>query len=334
MKKRLLLAAVSAALISPLAAQAAATVYGNVHLSIDSTSLETSGTDPVTNKDPENLTMNNNTSAIGVKGKEDLGGGMSAIFKLEFQIDPSERNKSITDRDQWVGLKGAMGTIKFGTMSNNYKMLGGKIDPMYRTQLEGRGFMDIQTSLHGGAGENGGRSTNTLQYSSPKMGGMKFVFNYTFSGKDDETLGFGLHYKTKTAIAFIDYLDVQSETAPFGNSETAFKIGGSYKMGAVTLGLQYESVEDVNLVKNVSPSDGTIGNVGSDVIFASMNYTMNPNNNIAFTLGDNGTDDVGYALMYNHKMSKRTNVYTGYGDNASMKADDKQVITFGVRHKF
>jgi len=333
MKKRFLVAAVTAALISPLAAHAGATVYGNVHLSIDSTSLETPT--PVTpgSVDEENLAMNSNTSAIGVKGKEDLGGGMSAIFKIEFQIDPSERNKSITDRDQWVGLKGAMGTVKFGTMSNNYKQLGGKIDPMYRTQLEGRGFMKTQSSLHKGAGENGGRSTNTLQYSSPKMGGMKVVFNYTFSGKDDETLGLGLHYKTKTMIAFIDYLDVQANNAA-GDSETAFKIGGSYTFGAVTLGLQYESVEDVNNVKNVSPSDGTAGNLGSDVVFASLNYKINGNDNFAFTLGDNGTDDVGYAAMYNHKMSKRTNIYTGYGDNASQKADDKQVITFGIRHKF
>ena len=115
MKKRFLVAAMAATLVSPLAAQADATVYGNVHLSIDSF-----------DSDAEGPTMNSRTSAIGVKGKEDLGGGMSAIFKLEFQVDPDERNKSITDRDQWVGLKGAMGTFKFGTMSNNYKQMGGK----------------------------------------------------------------------------------------------------------------------------------------------------------------------------------------------------------------
>jgi len=317
MKKRFLVAAMAATLVSPLAAQADATVYGNVHLSIDSFDSK------------DNISMNSNTSAIGVKGKEDLGGGMSAIFKVEFQVDPSERCtnsatgdcNAITDRDQWVGLKGSMGSFKFGTMSNNYKQMGGKIDPMYRTRLEGRGFMGMQSGLHGGAGQNGGRSTNTLQYTSPKMGGMNVVFNYTFSGQDDETLGLGVHYKTKTVIAYIDYLDVQQIVGGVttGESEAAVKVGGSFKMGAITLGLQYESVEDV---------------LGSDVIFASMNWQVTDAGNVAVTLGDNDTDDIGYAVMYNHKLSKRTNTYVGYGDNASDEGADDQDITFGIRHKF
>jgi len=315
MKKRFLVAAVAATLVSPLAAQADATVYGNVHLSIDSFDSA------------DNISMNSRTSSIGVKGKEDLGGGMSAIFKVEFQVEPDERNRasdgnnSVLDRDQWVGLKGAMGTFKFGTMSNNYKQMGGKIDPMYRTALEGRGFMGMQSGLHGGAGQNGGRSTNTLQYTSPKMGGMNVVFNYTFSGQDDETLGLGVHYKTKTVIAYIDYLDVQEIVGGVttGESEAAVKVGGSFKMGAITLGLQYESVEDV---------------VGSDVIFASMNWKVTDSGNVAVTLGDNDTDDIGYAVMYNHKLSKRTNTYVGYGDNASDEGADDQDITVGIRHKF
>ncbi len=329
MKKRFLVAAVAATLVSPLAAQADATVYGNVHLSIDSFDSDVDG--------PQ---MNSNTSSIGVKGKEDLGGGMSAIFKVEFQVDPSERNKakdtangssatgSLLDRDQWVGLKGAMGTVKFGTMSNNYKQMGGKIDPMYRTRLEGRGFMDTQSKLHSGAGKNGGRSTNTLQYVSPKMGGMSMVFNYTFSGESEETLGLGVRYKTKTIIAYVDYLDVQDVvTNGVSGSQAAMKVGGSFKMGAMTMGLQYESVEDVI-------NSGSSTTKPGDTTFASFNYKMNDNDNIAFSVGDNGTDDIGYAAMYNHKMSKRTNVYTGYGDNASSKANDDQVITFGIRHKF
>jgi len=312
MKKRFLVAAVAATLVSPLAAQADATVYGNVHLSIDSPSFD----DPTQN---DNLAMNSRTSSIGVKGKEDLGGGMTAMFKLEFQVDPDERNKTITDRDQWVGLKGAMGSVKLGTMSNNYKQMGGKIDPMYRTALEGRGFMGTQSSLHGGAGQNGGRSTNTVQYSSPKMGGMNVVFNYTFSGNDDETMGLGVHYKTKQVIAYVDYLDVQGVPTA-GESEAAFKVGGSYKMNAITLGLQYESIEDA---------------VGSDIIFASFNYQLNDNDNIAVTLGDvDLADDMGYAVMYNHKMSKRTNVYAGYGDDASNDNASQEQLTFGIRHKF
>jgi len=331
MKKRFLVAALAAAMVSPLAAHAEATVYGNVHLSIDSYDVPDAN-----NGNTDELVMNSRTSAVGVKGKEDLGGGMSAIFKIEFQIDPSERCSNsvsgdcnaITDRDQWVGLKGAMGTVKFGTMSSNYKQMGGKIDPMYRTALEGRGSMDMQSQLHGGAGENGGRMTNTFQYSSPKMSGVQAVFNYTFAGGADETMGLGVRYKTKSVLAYFDYLDVQAANgnnniAAPSTSEAAIKVGGSFKTGAMTFGLQFESTEDV------------LG-LDTDYTFASFNYQINDNDNFALTLGDNGArDDMGYALMYNHKMSKRTNVYVGYGDDTSTAtADEQTVATVGMRHKF
>jgi predicted porin len=308
MKKRFLVAAMAAAMVSPIAAHANATVYGNVHLSINDFDSA------------DNLDMTSNTSSIGVKGKEDLGGGVSAIYKVEFQVDPSERNQNITDRDQWVGLKSAMGTVKFGTMSSNYKQMGGKVDPMYRTRLEGRGFMGIQTStLHGGAGESRGRMTNTIQYASPKMGGLQAVFNTTVSGNDDETMGLGIRYVQKGVMAYFDYIDTAAMQV--ANADAAMKIGGKYKMDALVIGAQFEMVED---------SIAT-----DDVFFLSADYQLNDSDNVAFTFGDNGADDAGFAFMYNHDMSNRTNVYAGYGDNASSTdADDDQVLTFGLRHKF
>jgi len=325
MKKRFLVAAVAATLVSPIAAFADATVYGNVHVSINDFDSA------------DNLNMSSNTSSIGVKGKEDLGGGMTALFKIEFQVDPTERNgtasniddsdtgasskdstAALTDRDQWVGLKGGMGTVKFGTMSNNYKQTGSKVDPMYRTVLEGRGFMKTQSNMHSGAGESRGRMTNTIQYSSPKMGGMQAVFNTTVSGNDDETMGLGIRYAAKNLLAYFDYIDTAAMQA--ASNDAAMKVGGAYTMDALTVGVQYEAVEDAG--------------VQGDTMFVSANYQMNDSDNVALTFGDNDTDDAGYALMYNHNMSKRTNVYAGYGDNASNTANDDQVITAGIRHKF
>lgn len=312
MKKRFLVAAMAAAMVSPIAAHANATVYGNLHLSIDDYDSAANGLD-----------MNSNTSAIGVKGSEDLGGGVSAIYKVEFQIDPTERNNNITDRDQWIGLKSAMGTVKFGTMSSNYKQMGGKVDPMYRTQLEGRSFMRTQSNvLHSGAGESRGRMTNTLQYASPKMGGLQAVFNTTISDSADETMGLGIRYVQKGVMAYFDYIDTATMQA--GNLDAAMKIGGKYKMDALVIGAQYEMLEDT----------GANDRANDDIFFLSADYQLNDSDNVAFTFGDNGADDAGFALMYNHNMSNRTNVYAGYGDNASNTAADDQVVTLGMRHKF
>lgn len=318
MKKRFLVAAVAATMISPLAAYANATVYGNVHLSIDDFDDDVSAT-------TEEIEMNNRTSSIGVKGKEDLGGGMTALYKVEFGVNPDTTASTISSRDQWVGLKGAMGTVKLGTMSSNYKQMGGKIDPMYRTALEGRnGNYAGQSNLHSGSGIDRGRSTDTVQFTSPKMGGVSVVFNTTFAGVDDETMGLGVRYKTKTVLGYFDYIDM---TDGIGGTESAMKVGGSFKMDAITLGLQYEATADL---------------LGEDNLFMSANFKMNDNDNIAFTFGSASEDTVGsgndgsaFALMYNHKMSKRTNVYAGYlmsdiDDNDTDVTD----LTFGLRHKF
>ena len=46
-------------------------------------------------------------------------------------------------------------------------------------------------------------------------------------------------------------------------------------------------------------------------------------------------DTTGYALAYDHKMSKMTNVYVGYGANSSdVDGADVSMLTAGMRVKF
>jgi predicted porin len=164
--------------LSAGAASADPTVYGIIHLSIDTYADDHIGSDGIVDK-PGSPNMVSHTSAIGVKGAEDLGDGLKAIYKLEFQVTPDEPTV-LGSRDRWVGLKGGWGSVKFGTMSNNYKQMGGKVDPLYRTEAEGRGILNMQSPMHGGQSNNGGRENNTVQYASPKMGGIQLVANTRF----------------------------------------------------------------------------------------------------------------------------------------------------------
>lgn len=332
MKKSLISLAIAAGMVASGAAFAGdVTVYGNVHVSID---------DIDKSLPSDEIQMNSNTSSFGVKGSEDLGDGMKALFKLEWQVDPTERNNAgggagaLTDRDQWVGIKGGMGTAKFGTMTGNYKQMGGKIDPMYRTRLEGRGAMNMQSGLHGGAGRSGGRMTDTVQLSSSKMGGMQMIFNTTFDGAQtitgesiDETIGLGFRYATKKFSAYFDYLDVSKDDGA-GNvvGESATKIGGKFKAGPVTIGAQLEQTEDL---------------LGGDYTFLSANYKVSGNTNVAVSVGQfaakaASSDTSSVAIMYNHKLGKKTNVYVGYGDRSDDAAGSsgESITTFGIRKKF
>ncbi|MFC0252865.1 porin [Massilia consociata] len=61
-------------------------------------------------------------SRFGVRGSEDLGGGLSAVFTLEggFNSDSgtSGQGGRLFGRQAWVGLKGSWGTLQVGRVNN------------------------------------------------------------------------------------------------------------------------------------------------------------------------------------------------------------------------
>ena len=350
MKKSLISLAVATGLMAAGAAQAAPTAYGFMDLSLVS---------------PENgdLGLVSTTSAIGLKGSEDLGDGMKAIYKVELQVNIVDRCNSddttvtandavadggngdgvvdvselatsssgcdaIVDRDQFVGLKGGMGTVKIGTMSNNWKQMGSKIDPFYRTPLQMRSNGQ-QSRLHKGAGLNGGRSTYTVQYASPKMGGMQMVANTTFSGVNDaNTSGVGFRYSSKMVTAWVDFLSV-GNTGGNGAAadESGTKIGAVIKATkALKIGLQLEQIEDL------VPGAGNVSSL-------SATFAVNKANTIAFTWGSSENERSGYNLGLWHKMSKKTSLYVAYNDttdenSADSKNYDGSTFALGIRKKF
>ena len=130
----------------------------------------------------------------------------------------------LIDRDQWLGLKGGWGKVAFGTMSSNYKQMGGKIDPLYRTEVEGRGILNMQSNFHSGAGIDGGRMTKAIQYTTPKMAGIEVVVNTTLSGAGagtsnaDESMGLGVRWSNKSFLAYFDYFDPSATNNTSGKS--------------------------------------------------------------------------------------------------------------------
>jgi len=359
MKKSILTMAMAALLTAPVVSIAAPTVYGNIHISLNQAGNDIAGAE-------NNLTLSSNTSAIGVKGSEDLGDGVKAIYKVEFQINllepattlpsndpvdfaPREGQGDLEGRDQFAGIKFSVGILKAGTMSTNYKQTGEKVDPLYRTPLEARGFLKMQSAaLHDTRrGINRGRQTNTLQYVSPNMAGVRVVANTTFSGSNDETSGIGIRWQNKTWLVYADWIDSQTgdvtndglavakcDTTTNCSVESAYKYGGSYRSKDYFVSLQYEAAEN---------------RTGGNYLFGSAYYNFNKNNQIIFSAGQysakdsvTDSDSKGYALAYNHKMSKLTNLYVGYGVKSAAKdistglsnAGDELMLTIGARKKF
>ena len=333
MKKSITSLAVAAGLLVAGVANATPTVYGFIDIAVVDT--DSAG-------EPDLVTT---SSRIGLKGAEDLGNGLKAIYKIELEIDLDDRNptnshgggtapasattSATRDRDQYVGLKGSLGTIVFGTASSNYKQMGGTIDPFYRTGIQARSTGQ-QSALHSGAGEDGGRLSSIVQYTSPKAAGFSVVLNTTLHASPDETTGVGIRYTSKSLDVWVDALNGQADggpaTALAGAFDSAAKVGARFKATEqLTFGAQFENID-------------TVGGGDFDVTFVSATYGIDNNNILGLTWGE--TEDVvsGFNLGLWHVLSKLTSVYVAYNDTSdeapgSSAADDDTFVV-GLRKKF
>ena len=363
MKKSIIATAVAAGMLATGAAQASPTVYGILHLSIDTYGDDHIDPTPVTGGVVKagSPNMVSHTSAIGIKGSEDLGNGLKAIYKAEFKVEPfikaTGSSSSLERRDVWIGLKGGWGKAAVGTMSSNYKQMGGKIDPLYRTEAEGRGIVNMQSGLHGGSGINGGRMEQAIQYTTPKMAGIEVVVNTTVAAADagnctgpscDESMGIGIRWSNKNFLLYADYFDPNAAgSGPFGSTtytpadESVSKVGGKWSNKAFQVSGQYELTED---------------QTGGDYIFLNGLWNINNKNAVTVSWGQQDKISDAYALAYVFSMSKQTNVYAGYAsvsadtctgtgtgkscsynlgvDENGVAHEDGNVITLGLRKSF
>jgi len=360
MIKKILPTMVGAILAGGMTAAASAdvTVFGHLDTSVVNWSDESHilvGEPGDVNDDDTNFVCT--TCSIGFKGSEDLGNGLKAIFKVDFQFDMFERNSdgSITDRDQYLGLAGNFGQVVFGTMSTTYKSHGALLDPGYRTVAQMRD-VGIQSRLHAGAGEEGqGRATHTMRYDSPDFSGFQVGATYTLDsgendGEDDNPYSIGAQYSNGGILVFADYI-----TDDNGGNDDAWKVGGKFAMDSFSVFGQYES--DGGLISQNTQSwmnypeayqTGDINDPntdGADMWMLGGSYTMG-NNTVYAAYGhqDDAEKDFGdlnnewdsWEIVGVHGLSARTLVYAGYvaANFDADYLDDIDLWTIGMKHKF
>jgi predicted porin len=367
MNKKLVALAVSAALAAPLAAQADVTLFGTGRLSINFDDNA-----PIDNGQ-SNTYMASNQSAFGIKGSEDLGNGLKAIFHFEWEIDPTEtrfpgQTNTLSDRDQWVGLASNFGQMVFGSISTSYKMSGAAIDPFYRTSLQLREFPGIESELQRGSGKYGGRETNTVSYASPDFMGLKLVAQAGLdeTANNNASYGGGLHYQNGPFLAFYDYINgnlpqVDNQIGlPQSVKQLAQKAGGKFTFGPWALFGQYEW--DNGLITQarfadrylarfpglgsaavpvVTGNDGNTWFVGGSAKFGNTLLVVEYGQALesAGHVMSTGQDFIlpksnGWVVGARHWLSKRTDVYIGYTQYDPSGFDTEHRATIGINHNF
>jgi predicted porin len=362
MIKKILPAMIGAALVGGMSnAVADVTAMGHIDTAIlyqdPGAGFTTTDTSSTTN-------MVCTTCSFGFKGSEDLGNGLKAIFLIDFQYDTTERNKGLTDRDQWLGLDTGFGKVRLGTISTEYKSHGAMLDPVYRTVVQGRDI-GLQSSLHTGAGDTTaqGRATNTIRYDSPSFSGFQAMGHYTLQNETaqnnaDSPWGVGGQWQGGGFLVFADYI-----TSDTGGDDSAWDVGGRWGYKNFALFGMYEGdngaiSQNGNAVgsasgqlglPNAGPGFQSANNKGdgADTWFVGGTATFG-NNMIYAAYGQQDDssylkDDFGIKTGYDawnvvgvHNLSKRTLVYAGYAQNGPNDSDLENIDwwTLGMKHTF
>lgn len=181
--KRIALSTLSLALLGVTGAahaQSSVTLYGLIDESVQ----YVHNANPANNNLWQLAAGNLQGSRWGMKGTEDLGGGLKAIFQLESGFNPNNgkmgsygTGTKLFGRQAYVGLtQDAYGTL---TLGRQYDPLVDLVQPLTGDNFFGSTFTtpgDVDNN------DNSSRTNNAIKYVSPVWSGFQFEGMYALGG--------------------------------------------------------------------------------------------------------------------------------------------------------
>ena len=258
MNKKLIAVAVAAgACIAPDAmAQTAnpVTLYGRAYVTFESVEAA-GGSSPVVRRNR----VEDQSSLLGVRGTEDLGGGLKAFFQLETAFRIDQNNTVFATRNSGAGLQGAWGSLLLGRWDTPYKITAYPVDLFSDLTIGG-----ITGVLHDRANFDR-REQNVVQYWSPNFAGFAFRASYTANEGRTATLNpkvnsFNVTYTGGPVYVFYAYEEHKDVSATLPK-ESGHSAGGTFTFGPVKLGGLYEKIKKTGLTDR----KGWLGNIAYNV---------------------------------------------------------------------
>lgn len=147
-------------------------VYGQIRLTMNQ--LKTPAGSTVEQRD--------NASRLGFRGKEELGGGMTALFGMEMGLEADTGALTAPAfRNSYVGLRGGLGTVALGRLDSanpTGSPLYSQVTGITSFAANDAGATAIGTSMLNARN----RTSNALGYQSPSFGGAVFRARYYLRG--------------------------------------------------------------------------------------------------------------------------------------------------------
>ncbi|RQS66473.1 porin [Burkholderia sp. Bp8963] len=277
-------------------------------------------------------------SRWGIKGAEDLGGGLQAIFQLENGFNPSTgalgQGNRMFGRQAFVGLaSNQYGTV---TLGRQYDPLIDLVQPITADNYFGSAFAtagDVDNY------DNSFRVDNAVKYTSPVFAGLQFAAMYSLGGVAGST---GSKQSYSAAVAYNNgplslaggYFYAANANPTAGDRttwsstsdgtfngaintgyQTAHSIGiaraaGQYVFGAFTVGAGYSNAQYRRdgasvFAKNehYNTAQGFLNYQASQALLVGVGYSYTKSG------GDSAADYHQVSLGADYNLSKRTDVY-------------------------
>ncbi|UUZ64577.1 porin [Polaromonas sp. P1-6] len=195
--KKSLIALAAFAVVGAASAQSSVTLYGRMDLG---TSYNKAEQGAATAKSTSLAGAQNarTIGRLGVRGSEDLGGGLKANFNIETNLNPDLAGTTFgSTRTAILQLQGAFGSATIGTYLNTIAEVRGY--SVAAVLVAGGNFLD---NVHGAASRGLGiRSENAIGYRSPSFGGL----DLSIQTKHEKTEVAGVVNKATGYIAGVGY---------------------------------------------------------------------------------------------------------------------------------
>lgn len=228
-----------------------------------------------------------NTSRFGLRGSEDLGGGMAAVFNLEsgINIDTGAQANATKffDRASYVGLKASWGTVTMGRQTTVLADALGPVDPLgLRFAAFNPNIGVAALSAHGlgieygpsGATTGAYRLDNAIKYAG-SFGALTVRAMHAFgeqSGNSSalSSSGLGMSYQTDSITASLGYTDFKSAA---NLQLDGYFAGISGKLGQNKLSLTYGSNE-AEVTSTAKTRQTTLGLGGTVPLTANLDLVL------------------------------------------------------------
>jgi predicted porin len=272
------------------------------------------------------------TSRWGMKGSEDLGGGLKANFGLEQKIILDDGTTGTGfDRQAWVGFSGGFGEVRLGKTGTPFDDYTGGAYGAFDSDLAPHNLGSMPSPGYTGKPNNG------IKYTTPVMGGFAAGLTYSLNEKVAgalEVTGLGVNYAAGPVVAFLAY---QKETKYQNPVDVTYLKGGAaYNFGMATAKAYYATTSDLG---NVAGADVNEWELSVDYPLSSAVTLSATYANADYNAAAGNKETSGYALAAAYSLSKRTTVYGGFGsvttDFVGATPDaDTTAFAIGVKHSF